>query len=156
MDCGAIGERGIRRADLLGAAEQRRGAATAETHRNIAGDPAPRLDCAVEPAADRVEHAKLEMGDDIGWDGRQLEPGHPVSELRCDGGGRFLLHDTPYCTVSLRSVRDSSAASSTVMPSPGPAGGTTWPSFTTKSVCATSGSGPMTPRPKMNSPAGIT
>src|SRR5262249_51098778 len=101
--------------------------------------------------------AQLEMRYDVVRDGRQLKLRQPLPELQRDGGGEVLLrvHPAAYYTVPSSSVRDSSAASSTVMPSPGPPGGVTWPSFATKWVCDTSDPGPMTPTPKMNSPTGI-
>src|SRR5690348_5971068 len=157
VDRGAVGERRIGRTDLFASGEQRRGAAAAEARRKVAGDLSPRLHRAEKPTDDRVEQAQLEMRQHVGRDGGELQCGHPVPELPRDREGiSCRVHPRAYLTVSLSSVSDSSAASSTMMPRPGPLGGTTWPSRTTKSVCGTSGSGPITPSPKMNSPAGIT
>src|SRR4029079_945927 len=61
VDCGAVGEGGIGRADFGDPGEHRRDAPTAETHRDIAGDSAPRLNRAVNSTADRVENTQLEM-----------------------------------------------------------------------------------------------
>ncbi len=66
VDCSAVGERGIGRADFFGPPEQRGHATAAEANHHVARDLAPALRRAVEPAADRIEQAQLEMRDDIG------------------------------------------------------------------------------------------
>src|SRR3546814_8682979 len=88
----------------------------------------------------------------------KAQPGCPTAEGTCHSPSGFRHTDflvEGHSTTSLQRVSRSSATSSMVTPKPGPLGGLTWPSRMVKSVSPTSGSGPMIPRPKMNSPAEI-
>src|SRR5262249_61779470 len=121
------------------------------THRarNVARDPPPGPRRAEQAAPERIEQAALEMVRDLARHIVERKPRHPFSERVRNGYGSVGVHPACYCTTSLSSVRVRNALSSTVIPSPGPLGGRTWPSWTRKFVSGTSGSGPMTPHPNI-------
>src|SRR6478672_11223233 len=157
VDRGTIGKSGIGCADLGLPGKQRRRTAPAQRNGRVGGDTPPWLGRAIKSAADRIQYATLEMHQDVRRHRSKREPRDPLTQSRSDvGTGRLRPHRVSYRTTSVNSVCDSSARIFTLTPRPGSVGGDTCPSFTTKSVSGTSGSGPITPRPNMNSPPGMT
>ena len=154
VDRSAVGQRGIRRADLLAPRKQRGRTAAAEADRDVGGDLAPGLRRAEKPAADRIEQARLQMSDDFGRHGGKRELRRPLSQARRDGDRSPVSRPSRHGLFQQGERIERALVDSDAEPRTARRRHVTV--LHDEIGFGTNGSGPMTPRPKMNSPAGMT